>query len=294
MADSLQKCSLYLLRYAPDAIKGESVNIGLALVSEDGGFAQIRFTQDWRRVKCLDPAADTDYLEAIEAEVRSRLEEGGADRDRILHVLRNSFSNAVEVAPVKACLTVSPDQEIGNLAELYLKTHRRVGVRENAGRGAIVAQMRDEFERAGVWQMMRKKITAADYTYKGDPLKIDCGYLAQTGATTALVRGHELAGYQRSHGWSEGGTIRMFHAVPLAADVDVAKVLAFSYPQLREGMARAGNKNTELTAIVEDDLVREDESVAFALNTLERSSILVATTAQLSYLAARAKAELRV
>jgi hypothetical protein len=280
MVDELRKCSLYLLRYAPDAAKGESVNIGLALVSEDGGFAQIRFTHDWRRVRCLDPAADTDYLEAIESEVRARLDEGGADRERILHVLRDSFSNAVEVAPVKACLTVSPDQEIGKLAELYLETHRRAGVRENAGRGAILGRMRDEFERAGVWKLMRKKIAAADYTYKGDPLKIDCGYAFQVGPV--------------SHGWSENGLIRMFHAVPLATDIDAAKVLAFSYPQLREGMARAGTKDTELTAIIEDDLVRDDEGVAFALTTLERSSILVATTAQLPELAARARMELRV
>ncbi len=272
MANGLINCSLYLLRYVPDAVKGESVNIGLALISEDGGFAQLRFTHDWRRVKCLDPAADTDYLQAIESEVRARLEEGGADRERILHVLRDSFSNAVEVAPVKACLTSSPEQEISKLAEMYLETSRRAGVRESAGRGAIIGRMRDEFERAGVWPLMRKKIAAADYTHKGDPLKLDCGY--------AFRNGHSL--------------IRLFHAVPLASDVDTAKVLAFSYPQMREGIARMERAAAELTAIVEDDLVRDDENVAFALDTLARSSILVATTAQLPELAARARMELRI
>jgi hypothetical protein len=208
------------------------------------------------------------------------LEEGGADRERILHVLRDSFSNTVDVAPVTACLTVSPEQEIGKLEELYLKRQRRAGVRENAGRGAILGRMKNEFERAGVWQLMRKKIAASDYAYKGDPLKIDCGY--------------QLRGTQGAHGWSEKGLIRMFHAVPLATDVDTAKVLAFSYPQLREGIAQAGNADTELTAIIEDDLVRQDEAISFALVTLERSSITVATTAQLPWLAQRARMELRV
>ncbi len=48
--------------------------------------------------------------------------------------------------------------------------------RKASGRTAIAGRMRDEFERAGVWGMMRKRIAASEYTRPGDPLKIDCGY----------------------------------------------------------------------------------------------------------------------
>ena len=51
----------------------------------------------------------------------------------------------------------------------------------------------------------------------------------------------------------------MFQAVSLETDVDAAKVLAFSYPALREGLRRAENAGSELTAVVEDGLSREDE-----------------------------------
>ncbi len=34
--------------------------------------AQVRFTRDWRRVRCLDPEADTALLEGMESELRRR------------------------------------------------------------------------------------------------------------------------------------------------------------------------------------------------------------------------------
>jgi hypothetical protein len=40
----------------------------------------------------------------------------------------------------------------------------------------IQAGMRGEFERAGVWDLLRKQIRAAEYTRPGDPLRIDMGY----------------------------------------------------------------------------------------------------------------------
>ena len=43
----------------------------------------------------------------------------------------------------------------------------------------------------------------------------------------------------------------MFHAVSLAADVEAAKVLAYSAPRLLEGVRRIENARLELTAIVE-------------------------------------------
>ena len=89
--------------------------------------------------------------------------------------------------------------------------------------------MKDAFESEGVWGLMRKEIAAETYTYKGDPLKIDCAY-------------------------RPNGTIKMFQAVALSSDVDSAKVLAFSHPQLVAGIARELKAETMLTAIVEDGL----------------------------------------
>ncbi len=129
--------------------------------------------------------------------------------------------------------------------------------------------MKDAFEQAGVWKLFHKDVAVAPYTRAGDPLKLDCGY-------------------------RPNGVMKFFHAVPLAAEVEGAKALAFSYPQVREGMARVEHVQTELTAIVEDDLDRGDEAVAFALEVLQRSQIAVAGTGELARLAEVARRELRV
>src|ERR1041385_3177035 len=103
---------------------------------------------------------------------------------------------------------------------------------------------------------MRQNIPVAQYTRSGDPLKVDCGY-------------------------SPNGTVKLFHAVSLASDINSSKILAFTFPQLAEGIRIAENKRAELTAIVEDDLPAEDESVSFARETLRQHSIVIASAAEM-------------
>ena len=112
--------------------------------------------------------------------------------------------------------------------------------------------MRDAFESTGVWQSRQCARTSrcAQYTREGDPLKIDCGY-------------------------KPNGVIHLFHAVSLPTDVNSAKVLAFSYAEMRESLHAAEHAMSDLTAITEDELDLDDEGVAFALATLQGSNIAV-------------------
>jgi hypothetical protein len=88
--------------------------------------------------------------------------------------------------------------------------------------------------------------------------------------------------------------IRLYHAVALSTEPNTAKVLAFTFPMLSEGIARMEKATTELTAIVEDDLDRQEESTQFALDTLQRNSIQLATLGQMPQIAERARVELRL
>ncbi len=275
MAD-LKKCEFFVLRYVPDAVKDEFVNVGLLMLGANGperGFAELRFTRDWSRVRCVDPAADIEMLESFEAAMRAELSTGDSGREALLKRLGDSFSNLIQVSQAKACLTESPAQEVELLAKMYLESAPRKGVRERAAsaRARIVAQMREAFEGAGVWPLMWKKIPVAEYTQAGDPLKIDCGY-------------------------KPNGTVKLFHALALEGEVDSAKVLAFSYPALKAGVARKMDAATELTAIInlQSDIDRSDEQVAFALETLKASTIQVATVADLGRLAETARRDMRV
>lgn len=263
-----EQCRFFLLRYAPDAVKNEFVNIGLVLLPPTGG-AEIRFTNDWSRVRCLDPQADVEVLEAMEADLREKLREMNGDRENILRRIQDSFSNALQPSEFQGCLAESPAAEADELARLYLERPRRRLPRELSTRQAIYKRMRQEFESAGVWPLMRQNVSVAQYTRSGDPLKIDCGY-------------------------SPNGTVKLFHAVALVADVNAAKVLAFTYPQLAEGIRKAEGKQAQLAAVVEDDLPPDDDAVNFARETLEQHAIRIVSAAAMPEIAAAAARELGI
>jgi Protein of unknown function (DUF3037) len=263
------QCRFFVLRYAPDAVKNEFVNIGLVLLPPAGG-AQVRFTRDWSRVLCLDPEADVEVLQALETDLRDKLREMNGDYDFILHRIQDSFSNAVQTSEFQACLAKSPAAEADELARLYLdRPRRRQPARELGARAAIVARIRSEFESVGVWPLMLKNVAVSQYTRSGDPLKIDCGY-------------------------SPNGTVKLFHAVALRSEVNTAKVLAYSFPQLAEGIRKSLGKQALLTAVVEDDLPADDEAIKFARETLELNAIRIAAVNSVPAIAREAARELGI
>ena len=66
------------------------------------------------------------------------------------------------------------------------------------------------------------------------------------------------------------------------------------YPQVREGIAKSEKAEAQLTAIIEAELDRKYEPIAFALDTLAASKITVVTTAQMGQLAETARRDLRL
>ena len=237
--------------------------------------AEVRFTRDWRRVRCLDPEADTTLLEGMESELRRRFL---AEPDgNLMRLLSESLSLNVQMTEPKACLAESLPAGMEELMRLYVEPPPRERVPRLSGRVAIQARMRTEFERAGVWDLMRKRIAASVYTRPGDPLRIDVGY-------------------------RPNGIIRMFHAVSLEPGVEMAKVLAFSAAGLRAGVERVEKAELELTAVIEPAAKlgasdEEPERLAmyrFGVETMEEHRIRVLTTSDLGRVAETARRELRV
>ena len=269
-------CEFQLLRYVPDAVRNEYVHIGVIL-REQGSreAAEVRFTRDWRRVRCLDPEADTALLEGMESELRRRF---AAEPDgNLMRLLSEALSLNVQMTDPKAYLAESIPAGMEELMRQYVDPSPRERVPRLSGRAAIQARMRTEFERAGVWDLLRKRIAASLYTRPGDPLRIDAGY-------------------------RPNGIVRMFHAVSLEPGVEMAKVLAFSAAGLRAGVERVEKAELELTAVVEPAARlgatdEEPERLAlyrFGVETMEESQIRVLTTSDLERVAETARRELRI
>lgn len=292
-------CEFSLIRYVPDVVKDEFTNIGVILrearseTSQDPeagrkAVTQVRFTRDWRRVRCIDPNADTELLESLEEEIASLLiseATGPAPQKPLIFLLSDTLSNSIQITEPRACLAESFALELEQLMRLYIDPLRARLSRERTertGRAVIHAEMRSEFERAGVWTAMFKRRPIAEYTRKGDPMRLDCGY-------------------------KPNGTVHIFHAISLANDVDTARGLAFTAPLLREGLERKENARLDLAAIVEpiravshekgdgEDFTDEAAGIyRFGVETMESAGIRVLTTSDLARAADAARIELNL
>jgi hypothetical protein len=112
-------CEFHLLRYVPDAVRNEYVHIGVIL-REQGSqeAAEVKFTRDWRRVRCLDPDADTALLEGMESELRRRFQ---AQPDgNLMRLLNESLSLSVQMTESKAYLAESLPAGMDELMKMYV------------------------------------------------------------------------------------------------------------------------------------------------------------------------------
>jgi hypothetical protein len=128
--------------------------------------------------------------------------------------------------------------------------------------------MRDAFEQAGVTKLLNS-VPAAPYTKAGDPFQFDFGY-------------------------NTGSEIKLFHAVSLKAGVETAVTLAARFPKIAPVMAKMTAAMPLLTAVIDDDLDRNEDAVQFALSMMEEEKIRIAVAAEMPMIAEVARRELRV
>jgi hypothetical protein len=265
----LKQLEFFLLRYVPDAVKGEFVNIGLLVreVGEGERFRAIRITENWSRVRCIDPEADLEVLTGMGLQLKRELEE--TDWSRVIHKIEDLFANGIQISPVKACLADDPAKETEMLVRLYLQTARHAERSRGAGRQAILRGMEEAFESAGVLALLRRGVALAEYTgKKGDPLKFDFGYAA-------------------------GGEVKFLQAVSLQSNVQQAVALGARFPAIARDVLAVQGAAAHLTAVIEDDADRGREEIGFALGLMEESRIRIATVGEMAGIAAEARRELR-
>lgn len=269
MADS-EQLEFFLLRYAGDITKGESINLAVvafAPESAHGGFADVRFVRNWRRLHCFDPLADIEELQAIERDIVRDLQ----DPQRWAELRKrmdDSWSNGVQGTALQACQTnLSPAMELDRLSAIYLETPSIAEPRPLRGRQRILSVMRDEFEKAGVLGLMQRNVPIAEYTKLGDPLRLDFVY--------ALA--HDL---------------KFLHAVSLAQGADRGKVLAYTFPQVAASVQAQRGLKAWLTAVVDDELDRDRPEISFALEAMQEGGIVVSRAAEMPQIAEGIRAEL--
>ena len=244
-----------ILRYTPDVIRDEWVNIGVVLEQSQGARLAVRLIEEpaeIARVRRLHPQVDEALLRALPAEFEARLAAPAAEAAARLAKLDDTLSNALQFSPRKAVYAQDFDAELDRLFRDHVAPPPRArgGIAEST-RAWIKARINDVFLRRRVPRLERG-IRVDEFTQPGDPLRLDYAY--RNG-----VRGY-------------------LHAVALGRDPSQAKVLAYTAERIRARLPQS-----EFTAITEsvpapgnlrhqfiEGLFKEQNIAIVPLNHIER------------------------
>ena len=157
-----KQCEFQLIRYVPDPVKNEFVNIGV--LRPRRGRAERAAVYPGLGPGPL-PRSGRGHGDAGSAGDRGRATVARprqADHPKpIMALLEASLSNGLQITESKAYLAESFLAGLEDLMRRYVDTPRRERSQRRSGRSALHAAMRTRFEEAGVWTLMRKQIAAA-------------------------------------------------------------------------------------------------------------------------------------
>ncbi len=175
-----------ILRYTPDLVRDEWVNIGVLLFAPETGERRLRLIEEqdeFRRVRRLHPQADEALLRRLRDDLEDRFQSAsvktgnGSDWQALLAKWDDTLSNSLQLAQQKGTLAHDLDSELERLYNDHVALERAPS---RAGAPGSRAQMRSYcsqvFRQARLWERIEKGVHAADFTFPGDPMRIDYGY----------------------------------------------------------------------------------------------------------------------
>jgi hypothetical protein len=95
-----------LLRYVPNVVREESVNLAVIVAHADrvNDVCKISFANEWEsRVRLFDPDADLVVLRSILKDVQQQLLSEDR-RSEMIRLMEDSFSNAIQMTQWRKCL----------------------------------------------------------------------------------------------------------------------------------------------------------------------------------------------
>lgn len=237
-----------VLRYTPNLVRDEWVNIGVLLEEAGGSRREARLIQEpgeLARVRRLHPAADEDLLRSLPVEFDARLADSPPEVEKYIGKLELTLSNVLQFSPQRGLLAEDFDAEMDRLYRDHVTppARTRSGIVEST-RAWIRERLRDVFRRHRLAGKLEKNIRVEQFTQPGDPLKLDYAY--QNG-----VRGY-------------------LHSIVLGRDLAQAKVLAYTAECIRARIPGA-----EFTAITEIEPARDNPRHQFMAKVFEDQDIAI-------------------
>jgi len=175
-----------ILRYTPNLVRDEWVNIGVLVFAPETGERRLRLIEEQEelnRVRRLHPQADEALLLRLRDDLEDRFESSngngaiGSDWQALLAKWDDTFSNALQLSPQKGTLAQDLDTELERLYDDHVAPQRapnRVGA--PGSRAQMRSYCQQVFRHAGLWERIGKRVPVSQFTLPDDPLRIDYSY----------------------------------------------------------------------------------------------------------------------
>jgi hypothetical protein len=267
-----------ILRYVPNLLRDEWVNIGVLLYDPNTGERRLRLIEDeeeYDRLRSLHPRVDEESLRGLRDHMESRFSAATLSKGNgpIRSILRNgegnpkpnatdwfqvlekwdaTLSQSVQLADPKA--TTADDINI-EIDRLYKE---RVAIGQDfaparPGRATTRDRMRDYinqvFRQAGMWNRIQTDVHVSEYTRDGDPMVLDYGY-----------RRNDM--------------IRGFVQTIALSRPDDAKLFAYTAQKIRGMSEQPGERfSHEFVAVTDVGFKAENENHKFLKKMLDDSGV---------------------
>jgi hypothetical protein len=233
----LKQCSYFLVRYVPDVVKQEFINIGVLLFCPAEQFLDCVFSDDSRRLKRFHAQADTEFFDLLQAHFEKQIREHEGDLEGYLLEMQQSYSNLIQLSPPRTCLTADLRAQLQDLFERHVGG-RLAGPTKQDTRMRIKLRMTQSLRDSGVLahKSFEKHIPASQWTDPGDPFVFDFGYKpsAQMG--------------------KPNGRPRLIHTLSLQRDNDLAKALKWTFDRVLE-------KESSYLTVGHEDIHDPDDAI---------------------------------
>jgi hypothetical protein len=265
----LKECSYFLVRYVPDVVKGESINIGVFLFCPAEQFLDCMFSDDSRRVKRFHPQADTEFFKLLQAHFEDQIKEREEDLESYIREMQQSYSNLIQLSPPQTCLTADLAAQLQGLFERHVGV-RLAGPTKQDTRMRIKLRMTDCLRRHGVYEhgLFEKRIPASQWTGAGDPFVFDFGYKPPAPAG------------------KPNGRVKLIHTLSLQRDEELVKALKWTFERISK------KERCHLTVGHEDNPILDDPQVRFSQGVLQDEYIRLVPLSRFDEYAQSVRAEL--
>jgi hypothetical protein len=243
----------HVLRYVPDLVRDEWVNIGVLVFNPGTGERRLRLIEDqveYTRIRRLHPSVDEAVLRALRDDLEDRLD-SWADNgpalslEDILSKCDATLSTTLQIAPQKGVLAEDLDAELERLYTDHVAVPRvqsRVG--QPGNRATIRAYCAQVFRQARIWDRIEKSVRVAEFTFPGDPARLDYSY-------------------------HRNGTRGFVHALSVTRAPQDAKSLSYNVKHIAE----KARYHTEFAAVTDVALSRDNDRHGFVLDTLREVGV---------------------